>query len=162
MKTATKLFTPAALAMFLVMPINQVSATELTTTDKLRLKTSVAEVNGVREIETGNFEKGIRKSIASLNKSTAPALRKPLLDNLCVAHIALNELEQAQQYCDLAVNTGRQSAISYNNRAVLNFVAGNKQASIDDISEATELKSFKSITQHNDAIINQQNMLTKN
>lgn len=162
MNTAIKLLSPAALAMLLVMPITQASATDLTTSAQLRLKTSVTEVNGVREIETGNYEKGIRKSIASLKKSKAPALRKPLLDNLCVAHIAMNELQQAQQYCDMAVITGKPSALSYNNRAVMNYVAGNTQASVEDIDAASDLGNYKSMIKHNSLIINQQSMLTQN
>jgi tetratricopeptide (TPR) repeat protein len=162
MKTAIKLLSPAALAMLLVVPINQVSATELASSTKLRLKTSVTEVNGVREIENGNFEKGIRKSLASLNKSSATPLRKSLLDNLCVAHIALNDLQQAEQYCNSAVSLGKPSAISYNNRAVMYFVLGDMQASLEDIDAANELASFKTIVKHNGAIINQQKFLTNN
>jgi tetratricopeptide (TPR) repeat protein len=162
MKAAIKLFTPAALAMLLVMPINQASATDANSSAKLRLKTSVTEVNGVREIETGNFEKGIRKSVASLNKSKAPAIRKPLLDNLCVAHISMNDMQQAQRYCDAAVNTSKPSAISYNNRAVMHFVAGNIQASLEDIDAANDLGNFKSLVRHNGVIINQHSMLSKN
>lgn len=155
---------PAVLgiAILLAAPISQASAYEMTTSAHLRLKTSVTEVNGVREIESGNFEKGIRKSIASLSKSSASTLRKPLLDNLCVAHIAINDLNKAQQYCDSAVNTGKPSAISYNNRAVLHYVVGNMQASAEDINVAEELANIKNITKHNGAIINQRSMISKN
>lgn len=161
MKTAIKLLSPAALAMLLLMPINQASATDASPSAKLRLKTSVTEVNGVREIETGNFEKGIRKSIASLNKLIAPSKRKPLLDNLCVAYTSLNDMQQAQYYCDAAVNTSKPSAISYNNRAVMHFVAGNIEASVEDIDAANDLGNFKSLVRHNEVIITQQSLLSK-
>jgi hypothetical protein len=74
----------------------------------------------------------------------------------------MNDLQQAQQYCDMAVTTGKPSALSFNNRAVMHFVAGNMQASADDIESANQLRHFKNMVKHNSAIINQQSMLTKN
>ena len=126
MKTAIKTFSPAVVATLLIIPnTSQASTFDVTAGSQLMVKTSVADVNGVREIESGNWEQGIRKSKAALARNSAISLRKPLLDNLCAANLAISNMEQANQYCNDAVNTGKASVISYNNRAVMLYVMGN-------------------------------------
>ena len=161
MKTAIKLFSPAVLAMLITMPISQVSATGFTAGSQLIVKTSVAEVIGVREIESGKLEQGIRKSKAALAKTSTLSLRKPLLDNLCVAHLAVNDMEQANQYCQAAVNTGKASAISYNNRAVMHYILGNVRASLEDLDAASSQGRFQNMVAANLKIVKQQNILNK-
>lgn len=165
MKTAIKSFSPAVLAMLMIIPVSQASATDVTTSSRLlastqlKVKTSVADVIGVREIESGKLQQGIRKSKAALAKASTASLRKPLLDNLCVAHLALNNMQQADQYCQAAVNTGKASAISYNNRAVMHYVLGNVEASLEDLDTATGLGKFQNMVAGNLRIVNQQNIL---
>lgn len=161
MKLKIKTLSLLAVATVLTVPSANIFATDKKSSEQLALKTSVAEVNGVREIESGQFEKGIRRSKASLEKSSTITLRKPLLDNLCVAHVAINDMEQAKQYCDAAVNTGKATSLSYNNRAVLHYVTGNLQASIEDLDTAKEIGSFKPLVERNMAIVSQQSMITK-
>ncbi|MFT6778938.1 MAG: hypothetical protein ACJAV1_002881 [Paraglaciecola sp.] len=162
MKTAIQSFSPAVLAMLMIIPVSQASATNATATSGLMVKTSVADVIGVREIESGKLEQGIRKSNAALAKASTASLRKPLLDNLCVAHLAINNMPQANQYCQAAVNTGKVSAISYNNRAVMHHVLGNFEASLEDLDTAYSLGKFQNMVASNLKIVNQQNMLNKN
>jgi hypothetical protein len=161
MKTAIKLYTPAVLTMLMSIPVSQASATDVTAGSKLAVKTSVAEVIGVREIESGKLEQGIRKSKAALAKTSIVSLRKPLLDNLCVAHLAINDMVQANQYCQAAVNTGRASAISYNNRAVMHYVLGNFKASLEDLNAASSQGRFQYLVAANLKIVKQQNELGK-
>ena len=168
MKTAIKSFSPAVLAMLMIIPVCQTSAADATAgsgllaSSGLRVKTSMAEVIGVREIESGKLEQGIRKSQAALSKASIASLRKPLLDNLCVAHLAINNLQQAGQYCQAAVTTGKASAISYNNRAVMYYVLGNLEASLEDLDAATHLGKFQKMVAGNLKIVNQQNIFSKN
>ncbi|MFT6899074.1 MAG: hypothetical protein ACJA13_003505 [Paraglaciecola sp.] len=162
MKAAIKSFSPAVLAMLMIMPISQASATDVTAGSRLMVKTSVAEVIGVREIESGDFEQGIRKSKAALAKTSIATLRKPLLDNLCVAHLAINDMVQANQYCQAAINTGETSAISYNNRAVMHYVLGNIEASLEDLDAASSFGSRQNMVVRNLRIVNQQNILSNN
>jgi hypothetical protein len=162
MKIAIKSFSPAVLAMLMIMPVSQASATDATAGSRLMVKTSVAEVIGVREIESGDFEQGIRKSKAGLAKTSMATLRKPLLDNLCVAHLAINDMVQANQYCQAAINTGETSAISYNNRAVMHYVLGNIEASLEDLDAASTFGNFQKIVARNLTIVDQQNLLSKN
>jgi hypothetical protein len=161
MKTTIKLYTPAVLAMLMSIPVSQASATDVTAGSQLAVKTSVAEVIGVREIESGKLAQGIRKSKAALAKTTTMSLRKPLLDNLCVAHLAINDMEQANQYCQSAVNTGRASAISYNNRAVMHYFLGNFEASLEDLDAASSQGRFQNLVAANLKIVKQQNVLVK-
>jgi hypothetical protein len=161
MKAAIKSFSPAVLAMLMIIPASQASATDATAGSQLMVKTSVAEVIGVREIESEKFEQGIRKSKAALAKASTASLRKPLLDNLCVAHLAINNMQQANQYCEAAVNAGKATAISYNNRAVMHYVLGNVEASLKDLDAATSLGKFQNMVAGNLRIVNQQNILSK-
>lgn len=162
MKTAIKSYTPAILAMLMIIPASQASATDASVGSRLMVKTSIAEVIGVREIESGKFEQGIRKSKAVLAKTSVAFLRKPLLDNLCVAHLAIKDMEQANEYCHAAVNTGKVSAISYNNRAVMHYVLDNIEASLQDLDEASRFNRFQNMITNNMRIVNQQNILSKN
>jgi tetratricopeptide (TPR) repeat protein len=162
MKTAIKSFSPAVLAMLMIVPVSQASATDATAGSRLIVKTSVAEVIGVREIESGKFEQGIRKSKAGLTRTSAASLRKPLLDNLCVAHLAIKDMEQAKQYCQAAIDTGKTSAISYNNRAVMHYVLGDFEASLEDLDAASSFGNFQEMVARNLSIVNQQNLLSKN
>ncbi len=162
MKISIKTFTPAILAVLISAPFSQASAVVDTKLSTLAVKTSIVEVNGVRDIEAGNYQRGIRKSEAALAKATIASLRKPLLDNLCVANIALKNMEQAKSYCNEAVNTGQASAISYNNRAVLHYMNGDYQASAEDLEVANELGAFSNLVKDNMYLVSKQNMLTQN
>ncbi|MGB3727478.1 MAG: hypothetical protein WA981_17135 [Glaciecola sp.] len=159
--------TISALSTLCITVLFSISASDAYATNsiaktKLSVKTSVVEVNGVREIEAGDYKAGIRKSKASLRKSSAASIRKPLLDNLCAAHIAIDDIQQATQYCNAAVSTGRPSSISYNNRAVMHYIAGNVQASIDDLETAQDLGMFNTVVSNNMLTISQHSMLSKN
>lgn len=159
MKTTIKSFSPVILAaLATIMPASQVSATNTTLVSQLMVKTSVVDVLGVREIESGSFEKGIRRSKAGLAKTSAGSLRKPLLDNLCVAHLAIKDMEQASQYCHAAINAGKTSAISFNNRAVMHYVLGDVEASLDDLDAASKFGSFQNMVGRNLRIVSQQKL----
>jgi hypothetical protein len=160
MKTAIKSFSPAVLAILMIMPASQTLASNAIAGSQLIVKTSVAEVIGVREIESGNLEQGIRKSKAALAKSSTTSIRKPLLDNLCVANLAISNLEQANQFCNAAVNTGKSSVISYNNRAVMHYILGNLEASLEDLDEASNHGRFQNMVADNFKIVNQQSLLS--
>lgn len=162
MKIAIKSLSSAVLAILVTIPASQASTIDITAGSRLLVKTSLAEVIGVREIESGKFEQGIRKSKAGLAKTSVSSLRQPLLDNLCVAHLAINDMQQASQFCHAAVNTGKGSAISYNNRAVMHYVSGNLAASLEDLDAASDFGNFQSLVEGNMRLVNKQNTLSKN
>lgn len=128
----------------------------------LKLKTSAQDVNGVREIESGNYEKGIRKTLAALNLSSVSSLRAPLLNNLCVAHIASGNMTIARQSCDDAVRAAQSSAIAYNNRAVLNCLTSQPQACKADLEKAKQLNTRNPLIKHNIEAASRQDLLASN
>jgi len=162
MKKLVKSVVPAAFVLLIAAPFSQSFAKIDNTVSKLSVKTSVQDVNGVREIEAGNYAAGIRKSEAALAKVTVNHLRKPLLDNLCVAHLALENKEKASLYCNKAVDTGQPSAISFNNRAVMHYMNGDIEASLVDLEQAQALGSFSKLVKANINLLEKYNMLSSN
>lgn len=120
----------------------------------LKLKTSAEEVNGVREIEAGDYVAGIRKTLAALHMSSAPSRRAPLLNNLCVAHIATGNLTTARQSCNDAVASAATSAMAYNNRAVYYCMTGDADACRADLEKAQQLSHHRLIRQNLDVLAN--------
>ncbi len=121
----------------------------------LQLKTSIEDVNGVRDIEAGKYPAGIRKLQALLNKTSVAGNRRPLLTNLCVAYIATEQLNEAQRICDEAIHKGtsRASIIALNNRAVLHYLRGNVALAMADLQTAREAERFTHLIAQNSNII---------
>ncbi|MCY7296736.1 hypothetical protein [Alteromonas sp. a30] len=130
-------------------------------TSHLALKTSAKEVNGVREIEAGNYAAGIRKSEAALARASASGLKAPLLTNLCVAHIATNHLEKAENYCNAAVKANARSPINFNNRAVLNCITGKSEACLVDLETAQSLSYNNRLVNRNLALVSKSQWVAK-
>ena len=60
---------------------------------------------GVRDIENGDYQKGIERLKARLGDSgqQAHSIRAPLLVDLCVGYTMARQFEEARRYCDEAV-----------------------------------------------------------
>lgn len=127
-----------------------------------KLKTSIQEVNGVREIESGDYENGIRRTLAALNLSSVMSLRAPLLNNLCVAHIASGNMSTAKQSCNDAVTAAQSSAIAYNNRAVFHCLTSQPVACKADLEKAQQLSADNPLIKHNIETASQQDLLVSN
>lgn len=147
------------LASIVLVPVNAFASTDLLS---LQLKTSIQEVNGVREIEAGDYQTGIRKTEAYLNKLKVMSLRAPYLNNLCVAYIAQEDFDKAPGVCDESVKANRESAIALNNRAVLHYLQGNVLASRADMTKAVETASQNRVINHNQQIIGINDLMAKN
>ena len=106
---------------------------------KLQLKTSDREVYGTREIESGAYAAGIEKLELALARAGTRHRRAPILNNLCVAYVAIQDMESADIYCQLAVENGYNLDLAYNNRGVMNYVAGNIEACVQDLDLAVKL-----------------------
>ncbi|NVK54829.1 MAG: hypothetical protein HWE26_04390 [Alteromonadaceae bacterium] len=132
------------------------------TADTYRLKTSVADVNGVREIESGHYAKGVARTKAALAKTSVSARRSPLHNNLCVAYVAMGELSAAKQHCDAAVETSKNNVYALNNRAVMNCLTDNHQACIADLTWAQQKSKGQRLVKQNLDIAKQQDLLSKN
>jgi Flp pilus assembly protein TadD len=126
--------TTTALLIALAFPVSTAIAAS-----GLQLKTDDREVYGTREIEAGEYAAGIAKLEIALQRA-GPRMRKsPILNNLCVAYVATGELEKADIYCQMAVDTGYNQRLAYNNRGVMNYAAGDIEASIRDFDLSVKL-----------------------
>lgn len=141
-----KKFPAVALATIISLGLGSQAATASTA---MELKTANQEVPGTRDIESGNFEAGIVKLERALNRAGHALDRAPVLVNLCVAYAATSEFDRASEYCDAAVANGVDLALAYNNRAVLNFMRGDKQAAVADLEKASLLKPGTKVVQRN-------------
>lgn len=107
--------------------------------EPMRLKTSDFEVHGTRDIESGQYAAGIEKLQIALARSSTRMNRAPILNNLCVAYVATAEYDSASTYCDLAIESGYDLDLAYNNRGVLKYTVGNVEDGIRDLDFATKL-----------------------
>jgi tetratricopeptide (TPR) repeat protein len=117
--------------------------------EPMRLKTSDREVYGTRDIESGQYVAGIEKLEIALARSATRLDRGPVLNNLCVAYVAIAEYDSASTYCDLAVETGYDLDVAYNNRGVLNYTVGNVEDGIRDLEFATKLAKGYGVSKGN-------------
>lgn len=106
----------------------------------LSMKTSIEDVNGVRDVEAGHYQAGIRKLEALLAKTSVTGNRLPILNNLCVAHVATGQLDRADRYCNEAVQTSNKTThtIALNNRAVLRYLQDDPVAAAADLETAKQ------------------------
>ncbi|MDC8830684.1 tetratricopeptide repeat protein [Alteromonas gilva] len=132
------------------------------TADTYRLKTSIDDVNGVREIESGDYAKGIARSKAALAKTSVSGQRSPLHNNLCVAYVATGELDAAKQHCDAAVETSKNNVFALNNRAVMHCLTDNHSACIADLTWAQQKSKSQRIVKQNLSLAKQHDLLSKN
>ncbi|WP_018983621.1 tetratricopeptide repeat protein [Salinimonas chungwhensis] len=144
-------------ATALVAPLSMAATSE----PALQLKTSVEDVNGVREIESGNFADGIRKTLAALEVTTVDSRRAPLLNNLCVAQVASGNISAAEKACESAVETASNKAIALNNRAILNCLNGATSACQKDLKQASIIANHNRLITNNFNLVNQKNLLVK-
>jgi len=101
------------------------------------LRTTADEVPGTREIESGDIEKAIRISKVQLSHASS-AHKVAVLTNLCIGYILNKSFDQAQQYCDQAVERPNEKTVSHNNRGVLNALQGDFSAAMQDFDSAAK------------------------
>jgi tetratricopeptide (TPR) repeat protein len=120
--------------------------------DNLELKTSYEDIPGVRNIEAGQYQAGIHKLQTLLGNTRMRELTAPAQTNLCVAYTALGQLSNASTYCEQAIkqhSSKRDLSLAYNNRAVLHYVQGKTELSLQDMQKATELNPANSLAARN-------------
>lgn len=143
------LSTTAALLIALAFPVGSASAAT-----GLQLKTDDREVYGTREVEAGDYAAGIAKLETALKRTGTRLEKAPILNNLCVAYVATGELEKANSYCQMAVEDGYDLDLAYNNRGVMNYAAGDVEASIRDFDLAVKLGHGYGVATKNLALLN--------
>lgn len=92
-------------------------------------------VHGSDEIATGEYEKAILKSLAAVKRGGSTKSRITAATNLCIGYTLTKQYDKAATFCDRAVAFNQYEWITLNNRAVLNCVTRNYQASVDDLQK---------------------------
>ncbi len=133
-KTST-LFT-ATIASLILAAYPSVSDAE-----RWELRTAPDTVPGTLEIESGKIDKAIRISKVQL-PHVGQRKKVAVLTNLCIGHILSDKLDQAEEFCDRAVERPNDKAVSYNNRGVLKILQGDYEGAMQDFASATNSGCF--------------------
>ncbi len=118
--------------------------------DPFELQTHELDLHGVREVEAGDFARGIVRLKAQLGpRAQSQTIRTPILIDLCAAYVMANDLEQATQTCDKATASQWYAGLSHNNRGVLNIAKGRYEAAIADFERALEAGGARAVAERN-------------
>jgi hypothetical protein len=108
------------------------------------------DVYGARDIEAGNYEKGVRHLLTRLgDESKAASVRTPVVIDLCAGYTMLKDFDAAMQYCDSAVNSGWSTGLALNNRGALHVAKGDYASAIRDFQAAIESRGADRIARRN-------------
>jgi len=108
--------------------------------NKLYMMMTPNEVRGTREIELGNIDQGVRKSLLAINASAA-SQRVAAFTNLCIGYAKQGDLMAALEYCDKAVAEDRFADVAYTNRGAVHYLLGNYTNSVMDLRQALDLRA---------------------
>ena len=100
------------------------------------LRTAPDTVPGTHEIESGKIDKAIRLSNAWL-PHVDRRKKVAVLNNLCIGYILNKEFDQAEEYCDRAVQRHNYKIVSYNNRGVLKALQLDYEGAVEDFANAS-------------------------
>ncbi len=118
-------------------------------TGPLELVTQSNDIYGVRMVETGRYEEGIKRLNIILKTVKSGSRRTPVLINLCAAHTMLRQFEKAEAYCDEAVSMGWSKGPSLNNRGVMKMARGDYAEAAADFEQARKLRGAKAVSKRN-------------
>ena len=118
----------AALLLATIPSISNAEAWELRTTPNA--------VPGTLEIESGKIDKAIRISNVWL-PHVVQQKKVAVLNNLCIGYILNKDFEQAEEYCDRAVDRRNYKTVSFNNRGVLRALQGDYEGAVQDFASAS-------------------------
>jgi Flp pilus assembly protein TadD len=105
--------------------------------DRFILETHSLRTPGVRDIESGHYERGVATLESQLQSGRAsPATRASVLIDLCVGYAMLHRLDAAAQACDAAVESKWHHALASNNRGVVNMLRGRHEPAVRDFNRA--------------------------
>ncbi|MCC7259351.1 MAG: tetratricopeptide repeat protein [Gammaproteobacteria bacterium] len=104
--------------------------------DPLQMQLHWAEISGVRQLEFGNYERGVQRLEARLAVAPLPSLRAPILIDLCVGYTLLKQFDDAEAACDAAIATGHYEGMAFNNRGVVHMLQGRHEAAMADFRTA--------------------------
>ena len=92
-----------------------------------------SEISAARDIESGDYAKGIERLLARLGNSKQPfSVRTPIVIDLCAGYTLMEDFNEATRYCDDAVAAGWYTGLALNNRGALKIAKGEYESAIDD------------------------------
>jgi hypothetical protein len=95
-------------------------------------------VRGSDEIAREEYEQAIAQSLVVVERYNFTKSKLAVLTNLCIGYTMTRQFEEATEFCNHAVEIGQYEWITLNNRAVLNYLKRDFQASADDLNLASD------------------------
>jgi|GEM_PF-6111811 len=105
----------------------------------IHMMTMPTTARGTAEIEMGEIDSAIRKSLSAAN-SAWPTYRAAAFANLCIGYAKQGEYATALEYCDKSVAEERSTWIALINRGAVHYLLGNYTSSVTDLQRALELR----------------------
>ena len=95
--------------------------------------------DGARAMQMGDFEEGIRLTIAGLKVESSPRNRASGLSNLCAGYTAAKQYAKAIDSCTQSLRIDKRNWHAYNNRALAYLGQGEIDAAKRDLQDGLQL-----------------------
>jgi tetratricopeptide (TPR) repeat protein len=97
--------------------------------------------DGARALQMGDFEEGLRLTIAGLRFESSARNRAGGLSNLCAGYTAVKQYAEAIDSCNEALKIDDQNWHAYNNRALAYLGQGEIDAAKRDLQDGLRLNA---------------------
>ena len=102
--------------------------------------------DGASALNAGMAEDGIELTLAGLREARTPRERRTGLGNLCAGYLMLEQLDQALEYCNDALELSDKNWRVYNNRALIYVLQRRFDDAEADLAKCEELHPRSSAT----------------
>jgi tetratricopeptide (TPR) repeat protein len=102
--------------------------------------------DGASALRASNIEDGIELTLAGLREARTPRERRTGLSNLCAGYLMLEQLDQALQYCNDALELSDKNWRVYNNRALIYVLQRRFDEAEADLAKCEEIHPRSSAT----------------
>ena len=119
--------------------IGSLATTTVMAGDSFELRLDKSHLNGAIELQNGELDRAVQFMTGEYKRAgLSKRNRLPIAIGLCAAFIMKGDAEQANTYCDAAVDANSKSALARNNRGVFNASKGDLDAAQADFEKALE------------------------
>ena len=94
---------------------------------------------GATALQLGNYEQGIRLTLAGLSKTIRPKDLVGALSNLCAGYVHTRKYDVALGYCNRALRLDSSNWHAYNNRGLANLGLGRYGEARHDVEKGLSL-----------------------
>ncbi|PHR91341.1 MAG: hypothetical protein COA69_12585 [Robiginitomaculum sp.] len=105
--------------------------------------------SGASAFEQGNFAKSVVFSKRALKEGLKKSRKTVAYSNLCAGLGAQGAYDDAREACDSALKIAPQNWQAFSNRAVVNWLSGDKEQAAADFASAQKLASDAPAITHN-------------